>query len=412
MCRALLRTLTTFLIAVAIAGCEFSLSRPPLFEDDFEDGDLSIPPPGWGDPGGIYDRKTCFGNSFRGEYSLELWGPLEGYDQQARNGLYHFLVGDEADGGIRPNAISYSVIPDSSTYSDDPSILEARVAYFDLMGHVPGDPLLRAGISLHFLNRHQTDDTMVVLRSGSGLTEYGPTFQMALYHIEIKNIDWDASPTPKFDLYINGDLVGSCLTFIQPVASFTQLDVYNIHRGRCWYDNILMVVDRVIPCLDEPPPPPEPPALPPVSVTPSPTPTVTPSPRATATETPTPTPADLIVTALQNVNCRAGTTTQFDVLHILMAGETARVLAMNQARTWSYLEIPGADLHCWAWRGALEDTQGDPNRAPVTAEPPTPTPSPTATKIACAAELPEDLCLESGGTWDSEAVGAPECICP
>ncbi len=147
-----------------------------------------------------------------------------------------------------------------------------------------------------------------------------------------------------------------------------------------------------------------------MSVTPTPYPTVTPSSEATATETTTPTPADLIVTVLQNLNCRAGTTTQFDVLHILMQGETARLRAMNQARTWSYLEIPDRDLHCWAWRGSLEDTQGDPNRAPVTAEPDTPTPSPTS--LACAADLPEDLCVESGGIWDSEAVGSPGCICP
>jgi hypothetical protein len=407
MRRSLLRTLTAFLIAVSITGCEFSLSRPPLFKDDFEDGDLSYPAPGWGDPGGIYDRKI----NKQDPGALDLWGPLEGYDQQARNGLYHFLVGDEADGGIRPNAISYSIIPDSSTSSDNPNILEARVGYFDLMGLVPGDPLLKAGISLHFLNRHQSNDTMVVLRSGSGLTEYGPYFQMALYHMEIKNIDWDAGPKPRFDLYVNGDLLGECMEFIQPVASFTQLDVYHIHRGRAWYDNILMVVAEVIPCLPEPPPP-EPPALPPVSITPtpSPSPTATPPPRATDTETPTPTPADLIVTALQNLNCRAGTTTQFDVLHILMQGETARVLAMNQARTWSYLDIPDRDLRCWAWRGSLEDTQGDPNRAPITAEPDTPTPSPTS--LACAADLPEDLCVESGGSWDSEAVGAPSCICP
>jgi hypothetical protein len=408
----LLRILTALLIAVCIAGCEFSLSRLPLFKDNFEDGDLSIPPPGWGDPGGIYDSKTTYKHPISENQTLDLWGPLEGYDQQARNGLYHFLVGDEADGGIRPNAISYDIFPHFSTYSDTLDIVEGRVGYFDLMGLVPGDPFLKAGISLHFLNRYVEYEAMLVLRSGSGLTEYGPYGPMGLHHVEIVNIDWDASPKPRFDLYMNGKLLGACMEFIQPVASFTQFDVYNIHRGRVYYDNILMVVDEVIPCLPEPPPPPEPPALPPVSITPtpSPSPTATPTPRATSTETPTPTPADLIVTALQNLNCRAGTTTQFDVLHILMQGETARVLAMNQARTWSYLEIPDKDLRCWAWRGLLEDTQGDPNRAPVTAEPNTPTPSPTS--LACAADLPEDLCVESGGSWDSEAVGAPSCICP
>jgi hypothetical protein len=39
------------------------------------------------------------------------------------------------------------------------------------------------------------------------------------------------------------------------------------------------------------------------------------APKSTTTATPTAT--DLIVTALQNLNCRTGRTTQFDILHIL-----------------------------------------------------------------------------------------------
>jgi hypothetical protein len=399
------------LLSLAIIGCEFRITRAPLFKDNFDDNDLSIPPPGWGDAGGIYVRKTSVG-TFPNEYYLDIWGPLEGYAQQARNGLYHFLVGDEVDGGIRPNSISFDIIPDFSGNPDHMGYLGGHIGYFDLMGHVSGDPFLKAGISIHFLNRFQEQDTMISVRTGSGIEMYGPYGPMGLYHIEMSNIDWSVGPRPRYDLIVNGDLLGSCLDFIQPVASLTQVDVYNIDSGRAMYDNIRMEVDEVIPCLPEPP---QPPALPPVTVEPTITPTLitilTAPPTPTATPTPTTSP-DIIVTALENLNCRAGTTAQFDVLHILMQGETAKVLGVNASLTWAYLEIPDRDLRCWAWRGGLEDTQGDPDRAPVTREPNTPTPTSTATPIVCTPDLPENLCVESGGTWSGGAAEAPVCTCP
>jgi hypothetical protein len=397
--------LFNLIVVLAIGSCEFRLTRAPLFKDNFDDNNLSVPPPGWGDPGGIYVRKASVGN-FPNEYYLDIWGPIEGYGQQARNGLYHFLVGDEADGGIQPNSISFDIIPDFSANPDIMGYLGGHIGYFDLIGRVSGDPSLKAGISIHFINRFQEQDTLISVRTGSGLEQYGPYGPIGLYHVEMKNIDWNVGPKPRYDLIVNGDLLGSCLEFIQPVESFTQLDVYNIDSGRAMYDNILMEVDEVVPCLPEPP---QPPALPPVTIEP----TLTPSPSTTPTGTPTPTlSSDIIVTALENLNCRAGTTTQFEVLHILTQGETAKVLGVNASLSWAYLDILDEDLHCWAWRGGLEDTQGDPDRAPITKEPDTPTPSPTYTPVACAPDLPEDVCVESGGTWSGGAAGAPMCTCP
>jgi len=134
-------------------------------------------------------------------------------------------------------------------------------------------------------------------------------------------------------------------------------------------------------------------------------------PEPTKTPTPTPTPvceADVVITALENLNCRAGSNSAFKILGTLFKGDTAIVEAFNPSQTWAYIENPSfAASYCWVWMGQAEVTQGDASCAP---QRPDPTPPPTEPE--CLKTLPKDECEAAGGTWVTPLTEAPYCKCP
>lgn len=117
----------------------------------------------------------------------------------------------------------------------------------------------------------------------------------------------------------------------------------------------------------------------------------------------------VVITALQDLNCRQGTSQLFPIRGTLFEGAQAVVQALNPSLTWAYIENPSsAGSYCWVWMGQAEITEGDPACAPTRADPE----PPAATPSACRRELPQDQCLATGGTWTFSAAGAPFCTCP
>lgn len=136
--------------------------------------------------------------------------------------------------------------------------------------------------------------------------------------------------------------------------------------------------------------------------TPTPTPTFTPTP----TETPTPVPLVCVYTAPENTNCRESDYAASAAVTILMAGETAELIALNPEFTHGKFELMTKEM-CWIWLGLLEGPEnpwGDCN-VPLN-DPATPLPP------VCSQDLDQDTCEDSGGKWSAGAAAAPHCVCP
>jgi SH3-like domain-containing protein len=75
--------------------------------------------------------------------------------------------------------------------------------------------------------------------------------------------------------------------------------------------------------------------------TPSPTPTPTNTPAATRTPTPSPTPVpqQAIIPGTQNINLRAGPSTNDAIVLVLQPGTTLTVLGFNDERTWAQVRL-------------------------------------------------------------------------
>jgi hypothetical protein len=321
-----------------------------------------------------------------------------------------------------------------------------------------GDSLILSyrAIELVFYIKHvpYVGDVPTVRSNNVDIGEWTP---LTVHHVELRDIAWDSSPQT-FDIYINGEFLatrpfsgqGDAAPEYLPEADWLQaggfiiVNLINDRREQgyitTYWDNIEMLKsDTVNPLLpisarfaqsqELPerydvldlntcsvdlgfPPDPSPVSASETSTsTSTSTPTLTPTP--TASPTPTPLPR-IVVVATQNLNCRQGTSNQFKTLHILMKGEFANVTAVNPDHTWAYLEIPGKNLYCWAWRGGLKENQGSADDAPTREDPPTPTPTftTTATPIQCSPGLSKDACIASGGTWPEGIAEAPTCVCP
>lgn len=102
---------------------------------------------------------------------------------------------------------------------------------------------------------------------------------------------------------------------------------------------------------------------------------------AAASETPEDVCAQpVMLKAIRNLNCRAGSNPAFLILGSFMEGETAVVQAFNPSQTWAYIENPAYQGEfCWVWMNYTEIYQGDPDCADTRQDPPTPTPTKTKT---------------------------------
>lgn len=132
--------------------------------------------------------------------------------------------------------------------------------------------------------------------------------------------------------------------------------------------------------------------------------TATATATATLTASPTPTPIELVLLAVpvQNVNCRVGNSSQFDIEDTLFEGEEYSPNARGSDNLWVRFRGPVTEVQCWVFVDNLmllvngEDTPIEEipeTLLPFMPYPPTPTPPPTSTftpePSETAATLPE-----------------------
>lgn len=103
----------------------------------------------------------------------------------------------------------------------------------------------------------------------------------------------------------------------------------------------------------------------------SPTPVISVTP--TLDITPTPTTCVPFVVAKQDVNCRTGPGSVYDVLGYLLEGEMALIDGRLSDNSWWRIGNPDAAGSCWVWSSPVE-AACNPENALVVAAPPTPTP--------------------------------------
>jgi hypothetical protein len=123
------------------------------------------------------------------------------------------------------------------------------------------------------------------------------------------------------------------------------------------------------------------------------------------TTTPTANPLMPSVTALENLNCRAGPGSVYKIDDTLMAGKTAPVEGRNDLSTWWYIFLENHKRHCWVW-GAKAEFIGDVNQVPILDTPPTPIPD----KPVCSAFMDEKTCkLYPACQWVTKVSTTPYC---
>lgn len=127
--------------------------------------------------------------------------------------------------------------------------------------------------------------------------------------------------------------------------------------------------------------------------------TSTPTQSVTDTPTLTPAPVELVLVAVpnQNVNCREGNSSQFEIADTLFEGETYTPNARGHDNLWVRFTGPVTQVQCWVFVDNLallvnEDVFLLPDvpeaLLPYAAYPPTPTPSPTPTFTPEPTETP------------------------
>lgn len=244
-----------------------------MFEENFDDNDITVPLPQWaaGSYAMGYFDTIC---DTPGSCWLRFDGPEIGWSGNNHDtGLYHYL--GEGHVGIRPTYISFNIFSWSGP---------GRIA-----GNFRLDGRFHPELSESYLpviDFYVLGEQMVV--NGSTFLLDQVNWESHWFQVEYKNIQWEASP-PRFDFYVDGALVGNCLSFLNAVGSFESFDIYNYEKGYVGWDNFFMGWGLGEDAAQAPACGAPPPAAP--SKTPSPTATVTPTPTATVTPTPTATPA-------------------------------------------------------------------------------------------------------------------------
>ena len=105
-------------------------------------------------------------------------------------------------------------------------------------------------------------------------------------------------------------------------------------------------------------------------------------------EVPQAAPGEPTVTAVVDLNVRRGPSTAYDVVGSLRAGNSARILGSNPARTWWKIECPGGAGECWVSGGHQFSTAENAENVAVAAVPPAPTQPPAAVAEANATYTP------------------------
>jgi hypothetical protein len=86
-----------------------------------------------------------------------------------------------------------------------------------------------------------------------------------------------------------------------------------------------------------------------------------------------------MVSVSGNTNCRAGNATVYDLVFVMMVGQTAEVVGRDAYGQYWVIRDPSrpADT-CWLW-GRYATVTGDSSVLPIVTPPPTPTPAPSFT---------------------------------
>jgi len=98
-------------------------------------------------------------------------------------------------------------------------------------------------------------------------------------------------------------------------------------------------------------------------------------------------PEKIIVTGLQNANCRKGGGNQYDIVDTLMKDQSAEAVAMSEDGFYVKIVGPYLKIECWVWLKLVNVEQGDLKSLPVLPYPPPPepkqpaSPKPTATTV-------------------------------
>jgi hypothetical protein len=103
-----------------------------------------------------------------------------------------------------------------------------------------------------------------------------------------------------------------------------------------------------------------------------------------------------MVSVSVNTNCRTGPGQAYDLIGMLLVGETANVVARSDSGTYVVIENPDKAGNCWLWLQYATVT-GNNSSLPVMTPPPSPTPSPTPTP-ALAFSVKYDNFHSCGGT--------------
>jgi hypothetical protein len=104
------------------------------------------------------------------------------------------------------------------------------------------------------------------------------------------------------------------------------------------------------------------------------TPQFTNTPSLTPTITPSITPENPLVTVSMDTRCRTGPGTVYDVLGVLLIGQTAEVVGRSHNSDNWIIKLPDTpSVTCWLW-AYYSTITGDTSGVPVVQPPPTPTP--------------------------------------
>jgi PKD repeat protein len=151
--------------------------------------------------------------------------------------------------------------------------------------------------------------------------------------------------------------------------------------------------------------PSEQPTATPTPTTPS---TPTPTPTQPSTPTPTPAPATPTVTARVNLHIRSGPGTNYPVVGVLLAGQSAQITGVSADGNWWQISFAGAQNgRGWisAYYVAAENTQNVPVvEAPSL--PPTPTPTPQPQPPTAVISGPTTAQLGQSVTFDGNGSSA------
>jgi hypothetical protein len=119
------------------------------------------------------------------------------------------------------------------------------------------------------------------------------------------------------------------------------------------------------------------------------------------------------LTALQNLNCRAGPSTRHEIEDTLFEGVSAPIEGRDQESTWWYILSPNQGIYCWV-SGEQVEIVGDVSQVRVQRASPPPTreapTKPPAPQVDCTKYKDPEKCKANPAcAWYTQAGSAGYC---